>query len=432
MTSAGSTNVLLVLLGPVRAANTSLHGYERRTTPELDTLADCATRYHHAKAPSNWTVPSAASLFTGVEAHRHQFTEDHRYNNEATVFGQLSSEGVETGLFADEPLNTGRNGLRGEFEHTESPPTDANGFQCADAFLDWIDDAGGSWAACVSLPDVGKGFNSKPEYDLWSDGGNDALAEMREAECWELPHITGKEPPWKPSALVGAYDGAIRQTDAAVGEMIAGLRDRGEYNDTLIIVTSESGLGLGEFSPFPSAPPTVGSLGPLAEVLLHVPLLVKAPGQTDAAVIDEPVSLTGLPTAIESVTTPGDEPLEEIFRDETVTASTREPPKQYVIEAKRLGLDTTAFGVGRAAYLPAPTKGAVIKYEKWNGKGVVKTVHRNGTATVEGAVHSDVVDGLFEEEEPEPVGERAIEDKPQIEDLLAELAASATNESSSM
>ena len=62
-------NLLLIVWDTVRASSLSLHGYSRRTTPNLDQLARRGVRFDLAIATSSWTLPSHASLFTGRWPH---------------------------------------------------------------------------------------------------------------------------------------------------------------------------------------------------------------------------------------------------------------------------------------------------------------------------------------------------------------------------
>ena len=61
--------MLLIVWDTVRAGNLSLHGYGRRTTPNLERLAAGGVRFDRAFATSSWTLPSHASLFTGRWPH---------------------------------------------------------------------------------------------------------------------------------------------------------------------------------------------------------------------------------------------------------------------------------------------------------------------------------------------------------------------------
>lgn len=58
-------DVLLVVIDTLRADHCSTYGYARRTTPQLDALAESGVLYTDTTAPSGWTWPSHASLFTG-------------------------------------------------------------------------------------------------------------------------------------------------------------------------------------------------------------------------------------------------------------------------------------------------------------------------------------------------------------------------------
>ena len=61
----GAPSVLILVLDTVRAASMSLYGYTRQTTPNLDRFAEDGTVFEHAFAPSSWTLPSHAGMFTG-------------------------------------------------------------------------------------------------------------------------------------------------------------------------------------------------------------------------------------------------------------------------------------------------------------------------------------------------------------------------------
>lgn len=65
-------NIVLVVLDTVRAQSLSLYGHERPTTPFLERLAASSTVFERAYAPSCWTVPSHATLFTGLEPAQHR------------------------------------------------------------------------------------------------------------------------------------------------------------------------------------------------------------------------------------------------------------------------------------------------------------------------------------------------------------------------
>jgi arylsulfatase A-like enzyme len=64
-------NIILLVLDTVGAKHLSLYGYHRPTTPNLEKIARECTLYTRCLAPACWTVPSHASLFTGLYPSQH-------------------------------------------------------------------------------------------------------------------------------------------------------------------------------------------------------------------------------------------------------------------------------------------------------------------------------------------------------------------------
>ncbi|MEE8467133.1 MAG: sulfatase-like hydrolase/transferase, partial [Planctomycetota bacterium] len=64
-------NVLLISLDTLRVDRLGCYGSAAGLTPELDTLAAGATRWERCTATAPWTVPSHASMFTGLYPHAH-------------------------------------------------------------------------------------------------------------------------------------------------------------------------------------------------------------------------------------------------------------------------------------------------------------------------------------------------------------------------
>ena len=65
-------NVLIVVFDAWSAANMSLYGYGRQTTPNLEQLAAKAVVYHNHFAGGNYTNPGTASLLTGTLPWTHR------------------------------------------------------------------------------------------------------------------------------------------------------------------------------------------------------------------------------------------------------------------------------------------------------------------------------------------------------------------------
>ncbi|RXK47994.1 sulfatase [Halorientalis pallida] len=294
-------NLLLVVLDSVRAANCSLYGYPRQTTPTLESLADEATVYEQARAPSNWSLPSHVSLFTGLQTSAHRVTVHDALEPGHTVWDDFADAGYDTGLFTengfvashpaglDEPFDTVVTVPDGEYPEGQRP----DGFYYADAMLDWTSERD-EWAACLNLMDAHRPYQPAQEYDHWGD--RDARRLQADLPIrWEFPVHGGDVPYWHLSGLESLYDGGIRQADAVLGTVVERLRARGEYDDTLLIVCGDHGEGFGEFGRLSGQPRAAAHIVPTTESLLHVPLVVKRPRQREGRTVTDPAALTAIP-----------------------------------------------------------------------------------------------------------------------------------------
>ena len=64
-------NILVLIFDAWSIENTSLYGYPRKTTPNLDRLAEKAIVYHNHYVSGSFTYPSTSSLLTGVMPWTH-------------------------------------------------------------------------------------------------------------------------------------------------------------------------------------------------------------------------------------------------------------------------------------------------------------------------------------------------------------------------
>ena len=89
--------------------------------------------------------------------------------------------------------------------------------------------------------------------------------------------------------LVGLYDSEIRNNDGQLGRLLDGLADAGRADDTLVVVTADHGEAFLE-----RGDPWIGHSVTLRDELIHVPLVVRWPGEGAAQVDDTPISLLSL------------------------------------------------------------------------------------------------------------------------------------------
>lgn len=293
-------NVVLITLDTVRTDHMSCYGYTRNTTPNLDALAEESTLYTRAYTTAPWTLPTHASIFTGRHVHEHG---SHRYKLAGdsiqyapipedlpmltTVFAEL---GYQTAAYiANTAYVTERYGFSRDFEH----------FRCnwmyAEPMLNYIrrwfdmrDER--PFFLFVNLMDAHTPYNAEPRPGLLPEPPSQD-PELFEALCAAV--YGGDEAAAKTlrQDVIDQYDTAIAHLDEAVGDLLALLREHDDYDNTLVIVTTDHGELFGEGG-------LVGHAKGMLEPLLRAGLLVKQPGQTTPSVVARPFSVVGLPRLI--------------------------------------------------------------------------------------------------------------------------------------
>jgi arylsulfatase A-like enzyme len=117
--SSQRPDVLFIVLDTQRVDRLSCYGYPLLTTPNIDAFAAQATRYDMAIAPAQWTVPSHASMFTGLYPSEHTMTQSYSVmpNECQTLAERLQAGGYFTAGYCNNPLvGVINNGLRRGFQ----------------------------------------------------------------------------------------------------------------------------------------------------------------------------------------------------------------------------------------------------------------------------------------------------------------------------
>lgn len=99
-------NILLIILDTLRRDHLSSYGYTRETSPYLDEFSTQTTVFDLAIAPAQWTIPSHASMFTGLYPSTHQLTQagGKLSGSYPTLAEILQVEGYHTVGFSNNPL----------------------------------------------------------------------------------------------------------------------------------------------------------------------------------------------------------------------------------------------------------------------------------------------------------------------------------------
>ena len=164
--------VVLVTIDTLRADHLGCYGYARNTSPSLDALAERATVYTRAMASSPWTLPTHASLFTGLAPFEHgartfldasgRSLANPLDSAHLTLAEALRAEGFATAAFV---ANTGylhpRHQLDRGFEVYEV--RDESAMSMLPRIFEWLDEkAGGAFFLFVNFMDAHRPYNTTP------------------------------------------------------------------------------------------------------------------------------------------------------------------------------------------------------------------------------------------------------------------------------
>lgn len=111
-------DIVFLVLDTQRRDRLSCYGYPRPTSPHIDAFAEEGTLFHHAIAPAQWTVPSHASMFTGLYPSAHGVLQSYSVlpHEIPTLAERLGASGYYTAGFCNNPLvGVINNGLRRGF-----------------------------------------------------------------------------------------------------------------------------------------------------------------------------------------------------------------------------------------------------------------------------------------------------------------------------
>jgi arylsulfatase A-like enzyme len=329
MAPEAGRNVLFVVLDTVRKDHLTPYGYDRPTTPALDSFAEEALVYEQAVAQAPWTLPVHASMFTGLYPGEHGATQEAPYlpGDVGTLAEALSAAGYATACYSSNAWITPYTRLTAGFDAQDNffevLPGEAFSGVAADLWqrvtdsrFRWVADrlvelgnevhehlAGGEgaasktpeiidrvadfadehatdeWFAFVNLMDAHLPYYPPEEYrEEFAPGvGPAAVCQNSKEYNSGARDVDDREF----EAIRGLYDAEIRHMDAELERLFSHLRATGQWDDTVVVVCADHGELHGEHGLY-------GHEFAVYDPLVNVPLLVKhpdlAPGRTDQQV----------------------------------------------------------------------------------------------------------------------------------------------------
>jgi arylsulfatase A-like enzyme len=294
-------NVILIVVDALRADRLNCYGYEIKTSPHIDALAADGILFDTCILQSSWTRPSFATFFTSLYPSSHQAIDrpDMLPDAVVTMAELISSEGYfALGLANNPHISSFFNFNQGFDEYIYLKPR-----------LFFLSPVSGSVLTIYRRLRIIRErqiFKAKHVYNYYQDAQVvntrvfSWLEKLKASRFFLFIHYMETHDPYfvhpyngvgyaqvsnpEPDPSVAGlysetYNGELRYVDQAVGELRRWLQDNNLYDDALIIFTSDHGEEFCDHGGWWHATS-------LYEELIHVPLIVKLPGQEDAGTKD--------------------------------------------------------------------------------------------------------------------------------------------------
>ena len=296
-------SVLLVTYDTVRADHFGSYGYPLDITPNADSLASRGIVFERVWAPMGMTLPSHATMMSGVGPRVHGALENYYTMSDEvlTVAEHFRAKSYATGGFVGAAVLDAGTGISQGFREFGQPGVrDGGGSVVSEGLLrrpasevnsealEWIDRVHPHrpFFMWVHYFDAhGPFFPPQSSLDKVESGGlADRVLKPRAREFTGL-NLTSKAL----KALWTRYAADIHATDTGgLGALLDELEDRGRLDKTWVFLTTDHGEGLWEHGERGHGPT-------LFEEQLRVPLIIASPrGDWAGTRMEEPVHLVDL------------------------------------------------------------------------------------------------------------------------------------------
>lgn len=255
-------NVLLITLDTTRADRLGCYGYDNAETPTLDALAAHGVLFENAYSPVPLTLPSHATIMTGLNPPEHGLHENGRASlgpAPAVLAEIFQDRGYRTAAFPAAFVLDKLFGLSRGFDHYDDRMGPLN-----------------TGTATSASAEHSNPYHQENPGDIITDRVVSWLGESSEpffawAHFYD-PHWAYSAPEPYKSRHSHPYDGEIAFMDSQINRLLECLDDKGLRENTLIVVAGDHGESLGEHQEQDH-----GAL--IYNATLRVPLILNMPGQ---------------------------------------------------------------------------------------------------------------------------------------------------------
>jgi len=293
---AGAPNVLFITIDTLRGDRLGFAGYPRPTSPALDAFAQGAVVFEDAQASAPWTLPALSSLMTGEVAATHGCTTFGSVLDDSfvTLTERLLAGGYDTACVVSHLFATSRHGLQQGFVHTDDsyaypevdPAQNISSQVISDQAIRFLDQKGAAREGAEG---------GATPWMLWLhyfDPHEDYMEHPGISAGFVTPGERG------PAQVFGdLYDGEVRYTDLHVGRVLQRLTELGYDANTVVVLVADHGEEFGEHG-------ATGHGHSMHREVVHVPLVIRAPGCAPRRVSTTVRQIDVLPTVLELVGLP--------------------------------------------------------------------------------------------------------------------------------
>ncbi len=303
-TAAPARHLVLAVFDTLRADRMSIYDHVAPTTPFLESLAPEVVRFVGVKAPAPWTLPSHASLFTGLAPVEHGVHWAHkRLDPPFTTLAEILGEaGFCTRGLSANPIVSELTGLDQGFEEFQrvGQPRATQSERLLARVPAILAEAARRQCRLflfANFMDTHTPTNSALHGAAFGLEGAPPLDDTRAK--WEVTAGVRSFADEERRQHLAAYDAAVRAADDAARDLVERLRAAGVLEETLVVFTSDHGEGLGQHA-------ELGHVLSVWEEQLAVPLLVRFPrGHRGGETVERAASLTALaPTLLDWLAVP--------------------------------------------------------------------------------------------------------------------------------
>jgi arylsulfatase A-like enzyme len=276
-----SPNIILISLDTLRADHLHCYGYERKTSPFIDKLAENSVLFANCYSPTGKTLPSHMSMFTSLYPIHHHLLANGNYviqkldESIPTMTEVLRKHNYFTGAFTGGAYVDAQYGFSKGFDFYYNDPSTYHRASVGHLYRQtkhWLEaNRNKKFFLFLHTYQIHEPYFSPEPYNLMYLNKNTTwksanLVEIFEPDPYKV--LTDDER----KNLVALYDGEITYTDEhLIKPLVDLLKESGLYDRTLIVLTSDHGEEFYEHKGWRHG-------YSLYNEQLKVPLIMKFPG----------------------------------------------------------------------------------------------------------------------------------------------------------